>query len=243
MAVSAVTEKKIEEKIEKRKLEVQKVVLDIEAVKNIVEKDKRKFFARLGFLRPSREEIECEVPQLFYEPFTMAKANYFLDYYKKKTYSIQVDEDVSEVIAFGQTLKPQLVKGLFRRPHKTLAFDVQERVIYRAANQIALNRQGYEIDPDKLPTSPIEPEPEKTLEKAGKKVRRLGLQPETMLNLIRNRTAQQPSDVGKIAKEVFEITEHVVIYTPIYETRCKQVKTGEIKIIPTSGITGKMLSL
>ncbi|UCH32302.1 MAG: hypothetical protein JSV05_02685 [Candidatus Bathyarchaeota archaeon] len=243
MTVSTVAEKKMEERIEKRKLEVQKIALDLEAAKSVVEKDKRKFFAKLGFLKPSQEEIECESAQLFYEPFTVAKANYYLDYYKKKTYSIKVDDEVSEVIIFGQTLKPELVRGLLRRPHKTLAFDVQERVIHRVVNQVALNRRGHEVDPTKLPSGPIEPDSKKALEKAGEKVRKLTLSPETILDLIRKRTAQRPPDVGKIAKEVFEITEHTVILTPIYEARCRQVKTGEIRIIPISGITGKMLSL
>ncbi len=50
-------------------------------------------------------------------------------------------------------------------------------------------------------------------------------------------------DVGKIAEEVFEVTEYAVICTPVYEARCKRLKTGEIKIIPISGVTGKALSL
>ena len=93
-------EEKMKERIEERKLIVHKVAFDIEAAKKIVEKNKTRFFAKLGFFKPKHKEIECESVQLFYEPFIVAKANYFLDYYKNKTYTIKIDENVSEVIAF-----------------------------------------------------------------------------------------------------------------------------------------------
>ncbi|MDH5634609.1 MAG: hypothetical protein OEY30_02155, partial [Candidatus Bathyarchaeota archaeon] len=138
----------MKERIEKRKLIVHKIAFDLEAIKNIVEKDKTKFFAKLGLFKPKHEEIECESIQLFYEPLIVAKANYFLDYYKKKTYTIKIDEDVGEVIAFGQTFKPEAVKeGILKRPYKAIAFDAQERVIHRVATHMALNRTGREIDP------------------------------------------------------------------------------------------------
>jgi hypothetical protein len=234
----------MKEKIERRKLLVHQVAIDLEAAKNVVDKDKTKFYARLGVFRPKSEEIECEAVQLFYEPFLVAKATYFLDYYKKQTYTIKVDEKVSEVIAFGQTFEPHAVKeGLLKRPYNAIAFNAQERVIHRAATHMALNRTGREIDPTRLPSGPTEPEPEKTLKKDPDRARDLEVSPDTILTRIRQRTAQRPADVGKIAAEAFEVTEHAVVCTPIYEARCRRVKTGEIRIIPISGVTGKALSL
>jgi hypothetical protein len=245
LAVSTLAkEEKMREKIEKRKLIVHKVAFDLEAAKNIVEKDKTKFYAKLGLFKPKHEEIECESVQLFYEPFIMAKANYFLDYYKRKTYTIKIDENVSEVVAFGKTYKPEAVKeGFLKRSYKAIALDAQERVIYRVATHMALNRTGREIDPAKLPSGPTEPEPDKTLEKDSDRTRDLKISPDVILDKIRRRTAQRPSDVGGIEGEAFEVTEYVVVCTPIYEARCQRLKTGEIKILPISGVTGKALSL
>lgn len=237
-------EEKMKERIEKKKLVVHKVAFELEAAKNIVEKDKTKFYAKLGLFKPKHEEVECEAVQLFYEPFITAKANYFLDYYKKKTYTIKVDENVSEVVAFGKTFKPEAVKeGILKRPYKAIVFDAQERVIHRVATRVALNRTGREIDPAKLPSGPAEPEPEKTLEKDSAKTRALKISPDIILDEIRKRTAKRPMDVGKIAEEAFEVTEYAVVFTPIYEARCQRLKTGEIKIMPISGVTGKALSL
>jgi len=245
LAVSTLAkEEEMKERIEERKLIVHKVAFDLEAVKNIVERDKTKFFAKLGFFKPKHEEIECESVQLFYEPFIVAEANYFLDYYKKKTYTIKIDEDVSEVIAFGQTFKPEAVKeGILKRSYKAIAFDAQERVIHRAASHMALNRTGREIDPTRLPSGPTEPEPEKALKKDSDRVRELKISPDIILDKIRKRTTKRPPDAGRITEEAFEVTGYALVCTPIYEARCRRLKTGEIKILPISGVTGKTLPL
>jgi len=247
VASTLAEEEKIEEMIEERKLVVHEIAMDLESAKNIVEKDKTRFFAKLGFLKPKREEIECESVLLFYEPFVVAKANYLLDYYKKKTYTIRVGEEVSEVIMFDQTLKPKVmkerVKRILKRSYKEIAFDAQERVIHEASANIALNRTGREIDPTKLPSASTEPQPEKVLKECGDKVRKLRVSPDGIIDIIRGRIVKRPPDIGRIARETFEVTEHAVVYTPIYEARCRHSKTGEIKIIPISGVTSKMMSL
>jgi len=247
VASTLAEEEKTEEMIEERKLVVHEIVMDLENAKNIFEKDKTRFFAKLGFLKPKREEIECESVLLFYEPFVVAKANYLLDYYKKKTYTIRVGEEVSEVIMFDQTLKPKVmkerVKGILKRSYKEIVFDAQERVIHKASVNIALNRTGREIDPTKLPSASAEPQPEKVLKECGDKVRKLRVSPDNIIDVIRGRIVKRPPDIGRIARETFEVTEHAVVYTPIYEARCRHLKTGEIKIIPISGVTSKMLSL
>ncbi len=245
MAVSTLAkEEEMKEKIEERKLIVHKIAFDLETIKNIVEKDKTKFFAKLGFFKPKHEEIECESVQLFYESFIEAKANYFLDYYKKKTYTIKIDENVSEVIAFGQTFEPVAVReGILKRPYKAIVFDAQERVIHRAMSHMALSRTGRELDPTGLPSGPFEPEPEKALKKESDRVRNLKIASDIILDKIRERTARRPLDAGRIAEEAFEVTEYALVCTPIYEARCRRLKTGETKILPISGVTGKPLPL
>lgn len=240
-------EEKLEERIGERKLIVHKIAIDLESARNVVEKDKTGFFAKLGFLKPKHDEIECESVLLFYEPFVVAKAHYFLDHYKKKTYTIRVGDEVSEVIVFDQILEPKVVKervkGILKRPRKEIVFDAQERVVNEAFAQIGLNRTGREFDHTKLPSAPAEPEPEKVLKETGDRVRRFSVSPEKIIDIVRERIARRPADIGGIAKEVFEVTEYAVVYTPIYEARCRHLKTGEIKIIPFSGVTSKMLSL
>ena len=233
-----------EEETPERQLIVHKIIVDLETVRNAIEKDKTRFFAKLGFLKPKHEEIECESVLLFYEPFLIAKANYFLDYYENKTYRTKVGDNATELVVFGQTLKPEViserVKGVLKRSHKEIVFDAQERVIHKAIEQIALNRTGREIDPTKLPSAPAELEPEKVLRECREKARKLGI---SSFNTLKEIVCKKPSNIGRIVEEVFKLTEHAVVYTPIYEARCRHLKTGEIKIVPISAVTGKMLSL
>ena len=246
-ALTSTKEKKLEERIGERKLIVHEIAVDLESARNVVEKDKTGFFAKLGFLKPKHDEIECESVLLFYESFVVARAHYFLDYYKKKTYTIRVGDEVSEVSIFDQILEPKVVKervkGILKRPHKEIVFDAQERVVNEASAQIGLNRTGREVDHTKLPSAPAESDPEKVLKESGDRVRKFGVSPDKIIDIIRERVARRPAHIGRIAKEVFEVTEHAVVYTPIYEARCRHLKTGEIKIIPLSGVTSKMLSL
>jgi len=246
-ASTSTKKEKLEERIGERKLIVHKIAIDLQGARNVIEKGKTRFFAKLGFLKPKHEEIECESVLLFYEPFVVAKARYFLDYYKKKTYTIRVGDEVSEVIIFDQILEPKVVeervKGILKRPHKEIVFDAQERVIHEASAQIGLNRTGREVDQTKLPSAPAEPEPERFLKESGDRVRRFGVSPDKIVDIVRERVARRPVDIGRISKEVFEVMEYAVVYTPIYEARCRHLKTGEIKIIPLSGVTNEMLSL
>jgi hypothetical protein len=146
--------------------------------------------------------------------------------------------------ARAQTLKPEVIseraKGILKRSHKEIVFDAQERVIHKAIDQIALNRTGREIDPTKLPSAPSEPEPEEVLKDCPQKARKLGI---SSFNTLKEIACKKPPNIGSIIEEVFKVTEHAVVYTPIYEARCRHLKTGEIKIVPISAVTGKMLSL
>ncbi len=229
----------MKERIDKRQLVVHRIAFNVKSVKNIVEKDKTKFFAKLSFFRPRNEDIECDSIQLLYEPFVVAKANYLLDYYRKKTYTFRIREDVNEVIAFGQTLKPEArEEGILRRPCKTISFGAQERVIHKAATHMALNRMGREVNPTRLPSGPTEEDPKGTLERDIDSVKDLEIESDVILDRIRKRTAERPPDVDRINKETFEVTDYALLCTPIYEAHLRRLKTGEIRILPISGVTG-----
>lgn len=231
-----------EEKIKETSLVVHKVSIDASGIKEIVDKKKTKFFAKLGFLKPKREDIDCEAISLYYEPFNVVKARYYVDYYKRNTYNIKVDEKVTEVILLSQKLIPESLKGMkkvLKRPYKELKLDAQERVLYEAAASLAQDRSGHEIDPIKLPSAPAMSDPKQALAEYGDKARKPKIAPDKLIDVIRQKIVSKPSEAEKVIEEVFEVSENSLIYTPIYEARCRYLKTGEIKIIPISGVTGK----
>ncbi len=245
MVASILDEEDIEiEKIPTRHLIVHRLSVNLDNIREVVEKNKRKFFAKLGFLKPKYEEIECESILLFYESFLIAKAKYLLDYYESKKYRIRVGDKATKVEIFGQVLEPVVRSGklemFVRRSRKEIAFEGEERVIYEKTKEIALNRKGHEINSAKLPDGPTEAEPRRVLLECRERVRDLDL---SLVDTMRDKLCERPSNVGRVVKEFFEIMEQSVVYTPIYEVRCRHLKTKEIKIIPISGVTSELLLL
>jgi hypothetical protein len=244
LAASTLNKEVVTEKISTRHLLVHELNVNPEGVRGIIEENKTKFFTKLGFLKPKQEEIDCESILLFYESFLIAKANYFLDYYEKKKYRIRINNKTTQVKIFGQILEPVIsmgrIESFLKRSHKEVVFEGEERVIYEKAKKIALNRKGREINPEKLPKGTTEPEPQKVLVQCQERVRDLGL---SIVDTMREIICKRPPKINRVIEEAFEVTEQYVVYTPIYEARCRHLKTKETKIIPISGVTGQMLSL
>jgi len=243
LAVSTLNEEEVEtEKISTRHLLVHELNVNLEGVRGIIEENKTKFFAKLGFLKPNQEEIECESILLFYESFLIAKAKYFLDYYENKKYRIRINDKAIQVNIFGQVLEPVILSGkietFLKRSHKEVVFEGEERVIYEKTKKIALNRKGREINPKKLPKGTTEPVPRVVLEDCHERVRDLDL---SIVDTMRDIICKRPPNINRVVKETFEVTEQCVVYTPIYEARCRHLKTKETKIIPISGVTKKLL--
>jgi hypothetical protein len=235
-------EKCYEENIREPSLLVHKASIDPSKIKESIDKQKTNFFAKLGFLKPKRVEIDCESVSLFYEPFHFVKARYHIDYYKKNIYSIGVDEKVSEVIVFGQKLipkSPKRMKKLLKRASVEIKLPAEDRIIHEVAVNIAQDRKGREVDTRKLPSAPAFAEPEKALAEYGEKARKPEFSTNKLINDIREKIVKKPSEAERIVEEVFEVSKNSLIYTPVYEARCRYLKTGEIKIIPISGVTGK----
>jgi hypothetical protein len=235
-------EQSYEENIKEPSLLVHKASIDLSCIKKITYEQKNNFFTKLGFLKPKREEIDCESVSLFYEPFHIVKARYHIDFYKKDTYTLKVDEKVSEVIIFGQKLKPEnpkKMKKLLKRGSAEIKLPAEDRIVHEATIHIAQDRKGREVDPRKLPSAPASTEPEKALAEYNDKVRKPEFSADKFIDSIRERIVKKPSEAERIVEEVFEVSENTVIYTPIYEARYRYLKTGEIKIIPINGVTGK----
>ena len=231
--------------IGERKLIVHQVEYDPDTAWNLVENEKPKWFTKLGFLKPAPNEIICESLDLIYEPFIITKAHYFLDYYKPILYTIKIGDDVNEVVIFEHTLQPEMIntRRFLGRAHKAIMFDAYERVEHTVSSSLALTRMGQQIDPQQLPSGVPEVEPEKILKQHRDHVRTLQISHREIMERVYQQTAIRPLDVGEIINEIYEVTEYIIICTPIYEARCRQVKTGEIKIIPLSSVTGSLVSV
>lgn len=229
----------IRERICGMKTIVHRLVVDEGSVRNFIEKRKTGFFSRLRVFKPKPEEVICEDITLCYEPYIVARGNYTIDYYRKRVYPIRVEDAVKEVIIFDKILKPSgQEKG-----GKQINLEARERVTTNVPAHLYLDKTGRERDPKKLPKGIEELDSRRILKNLGNKLRSPTATPDAVVDTIRGRIVKRPQDIERVVDELFEVTELLTVYAPIYEARLRHLKTGVIKIIPVSGITGKVYTV
>ena len=231
----------VPEKIAKRKTIVYKSRVDPTVVKLTVEKMKSKLFLKFGFSKPRPEEIRVVSVDKYYEPYIVIDGKYSVDYYKKRVHTLDVYEKTEEVRILGETFKPESLVTPTGETRKVIKLEAEERSSYEEKAYVILDKTGREISPDQVPSAPSEDHPQRILKEFGKKSGRVKISSRKGVEIVKSKIVKRPSDVDVIENELFEITEHAVIYSPIYEITFRNVKTGEEKIVRIDGVTAKII--
>ena len=100
----------------------------------------------------------------------------------------------------------------------------------------------YKRQPDQIPAAPSEDNPEKILKEFSKKTETIQGSPQKEIDLVKSKIVKRPSDIAKIEDELFQVSEHAMIYSPVYEITFRNVGTGEEKLIKIDGVTAKIIS-
>ncbi|MHC3130143.1 MAG: hypothetical protein IBV52_08735 [Candidatus Bathyarchaeota archaeon] len=235
----------IPEKISKRKVIVYKSRVDPTIVKLTAEKMKYKLFAKFGFSKRRSEEIRVVSVDKYYEPYILIDANYSVQYFKKRVFTLDVDPETEEVKILGESYKPEIDasrSGEAGEPHKVIRLEAQLWSSYQDKAYLVLDKEGKEIPPDQVPAAPSEDHPEKILKEFSKKTGMVQVSPRKEIDMVKSRIVKRPSDVAKIEDEMFQISEHAVIYSPIYEITFRNVRTGEERLVKIDGVTAKIMS-
>lgn len=230
------------EKIIERKVIVYKTLVDPTAVKLAGEKLKEKAFVKFGFLKPKPEEIRCVSIDKYYEPYIVVDGKYTIDYYRRRVYTLEVDEDVQEVIVLEKKFKPEAPKEPPKRAYKVVKLEGKERLFYENKAYLVLDKAGREIAPELVPSAPSEEHPDQMLADLGEKVRKFEVTPDKEVELLRSKVVKRPSDIKQVVKELFEVSERSIIYTPVYELVFENTKSGEKKTVKMDGVTAKVVS-
>lgn len=231
----------VPDRIAKRRTIVYKSRVDPTIVKLTAEKMKSKLFVKFGFSRPRPEEIRVVSVDKYYEPYVLIDGKYSVDYYKKRVHTLDVDEKTEEVRILGETFKPESLVTPTGETRKVIKFEVEERASYEEKTYVILDKTGREIPPDQVPSAPSEERPHKVLKEFGKKSGKVKVSPRKGVEIVKSRIVKRPPDADVIENEIFKISEHAVIYSPIYEITFKNVKTDEEKIIRIDGVTAKIV--
>jgi len=235
----------IPEKISKRKIIVYKSRVDPTIVKLTAEKMKYKLFAKFGFSKRRSEEIRVVSVDKYYEPYILIDAKYSVQYFKKKVYTLGVDPETEEVKILGETYKPEIEtspSGEAGESHKVIRLEAEMWSSYQDKAYLVLDREGREIPPDQVPAAPSEDHPEKILREFSKKTGRVKVSPRKQIEMVKARIVKRPSDVARIEDEMFQISEHAVIYSPIYEITFRNVRTGKERLVKIDGVSAKIIS-
>jgi hypothetical protein len=109
--ISAETPSTIE-KIVKRKTIVCETRVDPKLIEIACNKLKKQLFAKFAFywFQPKLEDIQFVSLEKYFEPYIVISGKYFIDYLRKCTYVLNVDEGVMEVLLRPNMYTPETFK-------------------------------------------------------------------------------------------------------------------------------------
>jgi len=220
------------EKIVKRKTIVYKALVDPELIRVACERLKKHLFAKFAFywFQPKIEDIHFVSLEKYYEPRIVIGGKYFIEYNRKRTYTLEVPKEVREV-----ALGPNKYKSKTSKSNTSVNLPAEERLISEAKAFLVLDENGRDSDDDNVPIAPPEKKP-------GKAIKEFGIEelPENAdVNFLKRRIAKRPKGISTIVEEIFEVTDRTVIYLPRYKLLFRWIKTGEEKTLVLDAITAK----
>lgn len=226
------------QKIVDRKTIVLKSRLDSNMVRLLGEKLKRRFFTRAGFLKPKSRDIRLIYLDKYYEPYFVLGGKYFLDYCKRRAYAVKVEDDMREVFINGKKLKSEPLNS--EKSSKVIRFEGEEHSHHEVETYFILDRLGREVLPENVPFAPFEERLDNS-DEIGIKLRKGKISQEKEIEFLQSRIAKRPSDVAEVIREIFDINERTIIYSPIYHLTFQNIKTGKEAIALINGITGEVI--
>ena len=233
----------VPENIAQIKVIVYKSKVDPAVLKQKAEEMKNELFVK-RFSKPKPEDIHVVSVDKHYEPYVLLDAKYRIEYYTKKVYIIDVAEKAKEVKILGESFKPQMVAIPDTEPEQfrnVISLEGQEWSFYEAKTYFILDKNGNEISPDQVPIAPSEDNPKKLLKEFGKKAEKVMVSTREVILMAKTKIIKRPSDVDNVDNEIFQVTEHVIIYNPIYIITFRNVKTKEEKTVRIDGVTAEVI--
>jgi hypothetical protein len=228
----------VPEKIIDRKVIVYKTLVDPTVIKLTAEKVKGKFFRKYGFLKPPADQIKQVAFEKDYEPYFVIEGKYTIDYYRRRTYTIPIDENALEIILLNHTLKPEPTKEW--KQNRAIKLEGEERLIHEDKAYLVLDVNGREVSPNRIPSAPHEEYPKKILAEY-ESARKLDFDPRKEVEILKSKIVKRPREIKRIVNELFEVSDRAVIYIPVYKIRFQNVKTGEQKTVKFNGVTAQLI--
>jgi hypothetical protein len=202
------------------------------------DKLKTSFFVRFGFLKPKPKDILLVAFSKYYEPYIVIGGKYSIDYCKRHNYALKVEDRTQAIFIDGKKLKPEPLS--LEDKAKVIKLVGEEHSHYENESYVILDRMLQEVSPDNLFFAPFESDLENG-PAIDFDLRKPQISLEEEITFLRSRVAKRPPDVAEIIREIFEINERTIIYSPVYELTYKNIKNGKTVTALINGITGGVI--
>ena len=242
--LSLTTVPQIPENIAQMKVIVYKSRVDAVTLKQKAEEMKNELFVK-RFSKPKPEDIHVVSVDKHYEPYVVVDAKYRIEYYATKVYTIEVAETIQEVKILGESFKPKTVPIPGSEPEQfrnVINLEGQELFSNEDKVYFILDKNGNEISPDQVPVAPSEESPKKILRQFKKNTEKVTVSDIEVIDLAKSKLVRRPADVDAINNELFQVTEHAIIYSPVYKITFKNMKNEEEKTVSIDGITAEIIN-
>ena len=224
---------------------VFKIVLSEDDALRIAESNKLKPFGGGGFFsKIKKEDIEVANVALLYIPYELQTAKYKIDYYRKNSYTVPVDNIISEVIILGNTFNPEKGEDVRNSNSESIIkLDADERIVKVTEDTAVIDRFGKEAPLSVIPKAEKENDPERVISIEGDSfMKPTGLK-EYATNLLKLKIAQHPAEAIRINSEAFNIIQTMTNYIPVYNAVLRNKKTGDTKTIFIDAIASKVVEV
>ncbi len=224
------------EKVAPRRTIVYQTLIDPAVVRIEGEKNKHKLFNKYLFNLNNPAEIEFVSIEKYYEPYITVSGKYSIDYYRKVTYPVRVDKEVTEVILFSQTFRPNQTSNSIGIEH-AIKLEGEERLIREPKTFLLLNKKGQELKLSECPSAPSEENPQELIAS----LKMSEVDPKMDVEAVRKKIGQRPKDVNRIVNEVLEIDERSLIYAPRFKLTYRCPRIAKEAYFEFDGVTSKMI--
>jgi len=198
---------------------------------------KTSLFAKRFFYKPKFDDICFLASSKYYEPYFVLGGKYSVDYRKRHLCTFKVNSDAQRMRIGDAEFKsePSTPNGVPRK----LSVLGEELVHYENKKCIILDRLQREVSPDKFSFSPLGSEL-KSLAKSDLDLRESTIPLESEIASLYSRLFRRPSDISEVVREVFDISQRLLVYRPMYELTFQNSKNGELVTAIVDGITGEV---
>jgi cytoskeletal protein CcmA (bactofilin family) len=223
-----------------RKTVVMKSRLNLDMVQWLAERLKRDLFVKMRFLKPKSVDVRVVSIDKQYEPYIIVGGKYSIDYYKKRVFPVQVDGDATEIALLGEKFKPKPLKNRPQSSHGKIELRGEALYHYEDETYTVIDKMGRELAPEQIPIAPSEElSPEKLVE-LGIEASNVQISSEEEIDFLRSKIVRRPPD-GEVTKEIFEVNDRTLAYSPIYQLVFEHLKTGKRATVKIDGITGEII--